>query len=110
MTMIRTTCPKCGEVDMRPEAILLSIQERSGEGSYKFSCPTCLHTIEKPADRKVAALLLSAGVEIEDDELSEEAPEALEVRPPGPPFTLDDVIALHFLLLDEGALSEFARG
>ena len=51
---------------MTPESILLSIRERSGEGSYRFSCPTCLHTIEKPADRKVAALLLSAGVEVAD--------------------------------------------
>src|SRR5439155_992901 len=62
MTTIRTTCPRCGEVDMCPESILLSIRDRAGEGSYRFSCPTCMNTIEKPADRKVLALLLSAGV------------------------------------------------
>ena len=39
---------------MSPEAILLSIRDRSGEGSYRFSCPQCLDTVEKPADRKVA--------------------------------------------------------
>src|SRR5919201_1329557 len=66
VTTIRTTCPQCGEVDMSPEAILLSIRDRAGEGSYRFSCPTCMHTVEKPADRKVVALLLSAGVEIDD--------------------------------------------
>src|SRR5206468_5597884 len=64
MTTIRTTCPRCGEVDMTPEAILLSVRDRAGEGSYRFSCPECLNTIEKPADRKVVALLLSAGVEL----------------------------------------------
>lgn len=109
MTTIRTTCPECGEVDMSPEAILLSIRERSGEGSYRFSCPTCLHTIEKPADRKVAALLLSAGVEVADlahPHPQEAAPEPppLEIRSPGPPFTVDDLITFHFLLADDAQL------
>jgi predicted RNA-binding Zn-ribbon protein involved in translation (DUF1610 family) len=116
MTTIRTTCPQCGEVDMTPESILLSIRDRSGEGSYSFSCPTCLHTIEKPADRKVAALLLSAGVEVADEahtdvyadpELpgfeAEQNIEPLEQRPGGPPLTFDDLIEFHFLLNDEDA-------
>ena len=51
---------------MTPEAILLSIRDQSGEGSYRFSCPRCRDTVEKPADRKVAALLLSAGVELDE--------------------------------------------
>ena len=116
MTTIRTTCPQCGEVDMTPEAILLSIRDRSGEGSYRFSCPHCRDTIEKPADRKVAALLLSAGVELAE-ELAQEPQGALfradvametgclESRPEGPPLTVDDLISFHFLLQDEDQLS-----
>ncbi len=110
MTTIRTTCPQCGEVDMTPQSILLSIRERSGEGSYRFSCPTCLHTIEKPADRKVAALLLSAGVEVDDlghdDDWASDQEELhlAEMRPEGPPFTVDDLINFHFLLKDDEAL------
>jgi hypothetical protein len=98
---------------MTPEAILLSIRERSGEGSYRFSCPRCLDTVEKPADRKVAALLLSAGVELadhpEDVEADAEMAEAdlaehPEGRPSGPPFTVDDLISFHFLLKDDARL------
>ena len=105
---------------MAPESILLSIRERSGEGTYRFSCPTCLHTIEKPADRKVAALLLSAGVELsdglddglshavmgygEDGEDAAGAAEEWEARPGGPPLTADDLIAFHFLLRDDAEL------
>lgn len=93
---------------MSPEAILLSIRERSGEGSYRFSCPTCLHTVEKPADRKVAALLLSAGVEVDDvdhpEQVEEPAP-PLETHAGGPPFSVDDLITFHFLLQDEGRLA-----
>jgi predicted RNA-binding Zn-ribbon protein involved in translation (DUF1610 family) len=116
MTTIRTTCPQCGEVDMSPEAILLSIRDRAGEGSYRFACPTCTHTIEKPADRKVVALLLSAGVELDEHAAEAEAAEAardemaeLEPRPDGPPLTIDDLITFHFLLEDEKALSRLLR-
>jgi len=110
MTTIRTTCPHCGEVDMSPEAILLSIRDRAGEGSYRFACPTCTQSIEKPADRKVVALLLSAGVEL--DEKAREAERAardemaeLESRPVGPALTVDDLITFHFLLEDDEVLS-----
>jgi hypothetical protein len=113
VTTIRTTCPHCGEVDMSPEAILLSIRDRSGEGSYRFSCPQCLDTVEKPADRKVAALLLSAGVELAEEAAETRqtelfdgerpSPESYpEIRPGGPPFTVDDLITFHFLLQDDG--------
>ena len=97
---------------MSPEAILLSIRDPSGEGSYRFSCPHCLDTVEKPADRKVAALLLSAGVELAEEaaavrqsELFDGAVGAAisdqEMRPEGPPFTVDDLISFHFLLQDD---------
>ncbi len=97
---------------MTPEAILLSIRDQRGEGSYRFSCPECLNTIEKPADRKVVALLLSAGVELADagtegldHEPEWECYEPLEVHPGGPPFTVDDLITFHFLLKDDEELS-----
>ncbi|TMK86804.1 MAG: hypothetical protein E6G44_02030 [Actinobacteria bacterium] len=93
---------------MSPESILLSIRDRAGEGSYRFSCPTCMDMIEKPADRKVVALLLSAGVELageagEEAEHAPEAPEHPESYRPGPPLTIDDLIAFHFLLQDDDA-------
>jgi hypothetical protein len=98
---------------MTPEAILLSIRDQSGEGSYRFSCPRCRDTVEKPADRKVAALLLSAGVELDESPPEDEedlGPGALELaehpegRPAGPPFTVDDLISFHFLLKDDSRL------
>src|SRR3990172_2363624 len=61
MTTIRTTCPRCGEVDMGPQAILLSVTQGGREGTYRFTCPTCYEAVEKRADRKIVALLVSAG-------------------------------------------------
>ena len=59
MTTIRTTCPRCGEVDMGPEAILLSVRQNGKEGSYRFTCPNCADDVEKRADRKIVALRAS---------------------------------------------------
>ena len=112
MTTIRTTCPRCGEVDMGPEAILLSVERGGSEGFYRFVCPECMGPVEKRADRKIVALLVSSGVDVSDsgpataavqsrlDQLTEERdPE----RGPAdaPAFTVDDLIQFHFLLQDE---------
>jgi hypothetical protein len=135
MTTIRTTCPQCGEVDMGPESILLSVRRGGSEGTYRFVCPECLGSVEKRADRKIVALLVSAGVDVSDvvhrvqaeldfhygsgldepDELEEpvDVYPALDpadsIRgdgPEPPPFTIDDVIRMHFLLQDDTFLRE----
>jgi hypothetical protein len=94
MTTIRATCPQCGEVEMDARSILLQVEQESGEGSYSFDCPTCELPVEKPADRKIVLLLMSAGVEVME---AQEIPSP-ETRPEGPPFTSDDLIDFHFLL------------
>jgi len=68
-----------------------------------------MNTIEKPADRKVVALLLSAGVELEDQASLDmgEPVEFTVIEPhrPGPALTIDDLITFHFLLLDDQELA-----
>ena len=94
-------------MDITPEAILLSLRHPAGLGSYRFACPGCYDTVEKPADRKVMALLLSAGVELEDAPVAapaEDPAETFEQHPGGPPFTVDDLIAFRTLLQDDEAL------
>jgi hypothetical protein len=119
MTTIRTTCPRCGEVDMGPEAILLSVIRGGREGSYRFVCPRCMDPVEKPADRKIVALLVSAGVDVRDGARGgdpgaqepifddSEEPTWLERHAGGPAFTIDDVIRFHFELQDESHLERF---
>jgi predicted RNA-binding Zn-ribbon protein involved in translation (DUF1610 family) len=120
MTTIRTTCPRCGEVDMGPESILLSVQDGGREGTYRFTCPMCADDVEKRADRKIVALLVSAGVGVaggesdldegyetqtlyeEEDELDPRGP-----LPSGPPISADDLIDFHFLLEDERYIEDF---
>jgi hypothetical protein len=117
MTTIRTTCPRCGEVDMGPESILLSVAQGGREGTYRFTCPTCYDAVEKRADRKIVALLVSAGVDVAgrggsseertepmfDQELEDPRGEL----PSGPPLTIDDLIDFHFQLQDDCYIQEF---
>ena len=115
MTTIRTTCPRCGEVDMGPESILLQVVRGGREGTYRFTCPTCMDDVEKRADRKIVALLVSAGVDVASrgtmltEELFDREP-AIDPRPPlpdAPAFTVDDLIDFHFKLQDDASIRAF---
>lgn len=103
---------------MGPESILLSVQQGGAEGTYSFTCPMCASDVEKRADRKIVALLVSAGVGVAGGEAGTELPgfgaepvfdyDDLEddlLR--GPTFTLDDVIDFHFLLADDRYIEDF---
>lgn len=116
MTTIRTTCPRCGEVDMGPESILLSVGRGGREGTYRFTCPTCMDDVEKRADRKIVALLVSAGVDVAsrgpafDDQTDLESvlePDPRGPLPDGPALTIDDLIEFHFQLQDDRYIQDF---
>jgi hypothetical protein len=113
MTTIRTTCPRCGEVDMGPESILLHVVRGGREGTYRFTCPTCMDHVEKRADRKIVALLVSAGVDVAarggtatlfEQDVEDDLPPPL---PDAPALTIDDVIDFHFKLEDDRYIQEF---
>ena len=101
---------------MGPESILLQVVRGGREGTYRFDCPTCMEPVEKRADRKIVALLVSAGVDVSgrrtttaelfdsDDEIPDDPRGPL---PPGPAFSIDDVIDFHFMLADDRYIEQF---
>ncbi|GGI04689.1 hypothetical protein [Egicoccus halophilus] len=108
MTRIRANCPGCGEVDLRPPDVTLRIVRADdglvGEGStYRFLCPDCDELVTKPADERIAQLLTTGGVPIEEfgdiDRLLELL---LPPHPEGtidaPAFTDDDLLDMQNLL------------
>jgi hypothetical protein len=102
---------------MGPDEILLSVRQNGREGSYRFTCPSCADAVEKRADRKIVALLVSAGVDIERPDGTDTTPalsdrlfdqeDPAAPRPGGPPFSIDDVIEFHFLLQDDRHIEDF---
>ena len=101
---------------MGPESIRLKVLRGGREGTYRFDCPTCMEPVEKRADRKIVALLVSAGVDVAGrssggtTELFDAEAEVEDPRgplPSGPSFTIDDVIDFHFQLRDDSYIREF---
>ena len=108
---------------MGPEAILLSVVRGGREGTYRFTCPTCMDAVEKRADRKIVALLVSAGVDVSggagsdmgevpdlEPMFGDDATDPRGTLPQGPTFTIDDLIEFHFRLEDDSYIQEFLAG
>lgn len=100
---------------MGPEAIVLSVRQNGREGTYRFTCPVCFDDVEKRADRKIVALLVSAGVDVTGAgpgpspaaSLFDAEGEDRRERDQAPPFTVDDLIDFHFRLQDDRYIQEF---
>ena len=104
---------------MGPESILLSVKQNGREGSYRFTCPNCADAVEKRADRKIVALLVSAGVDIDraaasgvgmldPETLFDTAPDDPRgVLPDGPSFRISYLIELDCMLEDDRHIQEF---
>lgn len=113
MTMLRTNCPNCGDVEMDPGHVSMRLASTGDRGDYAFTCPACRKHVSKPVTRAIATVLLSAGVQ--PSRLGE--PDGSSGDPAGetplqhvPPFTLDDLIAFHFALEDNLAIVESCVG
>jgi rRNA maturation protein Nop10 len=91
MTTIRSSCPRCGDVDMEPDRVRLVERERM---EYTFTCPVCGDFIVKAADTRIVNLLRGAGVQWSD--AGKDAPKHPELfDADAPPLTIDDLIELH---------------
>lgn len=108
MTTIRATCPICGEVDLSPDQIRLtvvpSVADSVGPDShYTFICPSCEDRVHKPADERIARLLTTGGVAVSvlDQTAGASAPPHPECPPAGPALTYDDLLDLHLLLRED---------
>ncbi len=104
MTRIRATCPDCGEIELRPaDVVLRRVVDVFGDvtegSSYRFSCPDCAELVEKPADERIASLLSTGGVPIEDIGPDvDDRPVHPEQPRGGPRLTRDDLLDLHLML------------
>ena len=90
---------------MGPEDVFLSIREPAS--SYRFVCPACESPVAKVADRKVVALLLSAGVNVTDRRTVRPSLRADARRLPA--FTGEDVAGFRRLLADDSFLNRLVE-
>jgi len=88
MTIIKATCPCCGDVELTREVMRLVVHPIKDRSFYSFTCPSCDDLIRKPAGTEVIRLLKLGGVEPERVDVPAEA---LEERQ-GPALTQDDLL------------------
>lgn len=98
MTTIKVTCPECGDVDLEPSDIGLTVTH--AWCTYSFTCGECGGSVTKPAAAEVVDLLTSAGVST-----TVIPAEALE-RHIGTAIGYDDVLDFALALGDERAMQQ----
>ena len=102
-TLIRATCGECGDVELGTRDLVVRLCEDTESGTYVFRCPNCALPVVRPADRPTIDLLVSSGCRLEVWNMPAEL---IEPRPPGPPFTHDDLIDFHEVLSERGWFEE----
>ena len=65
MTTIKTTCERCGDVELEPSDLSLELDPTEESGVYLFTCPTCIAVQRRPANPRVVNVLLATGVTFE---------------------------------------------
>lgn len=97
MTVIKASCPSCGDVELTPRQVRLVVCSVEDRSFYSFSCSGCGDEVRKPAGTDVVALLRTGGVLPERWVIPAEV---LEVHD-GPVLSSDDL--LDFCLWLESA-------
>jgi hypothetical protein len=101
-TIVRATCPTCGDVELSVHELAAIVCATTNEASYAFQCPSCATAVVKEAEGHVVELLASAGVRLSVFEL----PAELEEPHFGAPFTHDDLLAFHDRLQQDDWFAE----
>lgn len=100
MTTIKATCPTCGDVDLTPADVAVTVARELGWSTYTFTCPSCGDDVTKAADDDVVHLLSGAGVRVERLRVPREFFEEQALMRDAMDLTADDV--LDFALWLEG--------
>ena len=93
MTTIRTTCKRCGDIELTTSDIGLELAAGDSTGNYRFSCPECGAVQRKPASHRVVSILLATGVDY-------------EILPTLGEITEDEIAAFARALDEDGWYSE----
>ena len=94
MTLVRASCPDCGDVELTTAELTLRVCADTDAGSYIFRCPSCLTMVAKPAEPRTVTLLAAYGTPL----VTWRLPAELNESHRGRPITHDDALDFHALL------------
>jgi hypothetical protein len=104
MTIIKATCPHCGDVELSRDQVRLVVHPLAGRSFYGFTCTRCGEGVRKPAGEEIVRLLTMGGVVAERVIMPAEA---LELHD-GPAISADDVLDFSAWLRGACLLAEAA--
>lgn len=104
MTIIKATCPSCGDVELSRDQVRLVVHPLAERSFYGFTCTRCGEGVRKPAGDEVVRLLTMGGVVAERVVVPAEALE----RHVGPPISADDVLDFASWLAGATSVAEAA--
>ena len=64
MSFLKTTCDRCGEIELPVARVLLRIDPTTSTRSCVVRCPLCGDRFLKEANEAMVALLLTVGIEV----------------------------------------------
>ncbi len=102
VSVIRTTCPQCGVVSLKPEDVALVDSPREGLSWYSFDCTGCAHHVVKDAARAVSLALVHAKVTVW------QMPAEVLEREDGPVLDADDLLDVVLTLRSTDNLAALA--
>lgn len=63
-TVVRSTCPTCGTVDVAPSEVTVLITSEDVDPQYRYTCPGCAGVVQKPTSARAIPMLRSAGATV----------------------------------------------
>jgi predicted RNA-binding Zn-ribbon protein involved in translation (DUF1610 family) len=104
MTIIKATCPSCGDVELSRDQVRLVVHPLADRSFYGFTCTLCGEPVRKPAGDEVVRLLTMGGVIAERIQVPAEALE----QHSGPPVSADEVLDFAAWLSTASSIAEVA--
>ena len=111
MTTIRTTCTRCGRIELQPDVIDLRIDTADPDAAiYGYQCPRCEATVVRRAGARVVRLLVASGVpERSYESRSPACSDPVIVIRDLPPFTSDDLLDFHEQIKDSNWIGKLLQ-
>jgi len=109
MSLLKTTCERCGEIELPVERVLLRICESEDSGVCVIRCPECGLRFVKEANDAMIVMLLAVGIEVSMWSTSvhgnRPGQSGRDVAPM-PPITKADLDAFRRMLVSEPDIVE----
>lgn len=97
MARVRATCEQCGDVELSVEAVTVRICDSADDGTYVFTCPDCLASLEKESSRQTLDLLVASGAQV----VMWSQPVERIVDSGLGPLTHDELLDFHYMVADD---------